>query len=171
MTYNIHPIFVHFPIALLFIYSLIKVIPFDKYFPKISWRQIETFLLVIGVAGALIASETGEIAKDLIARNGELVDMHSNYAEISTFIFGLLLLGEVLFFLMPIIILKFKESVFTSLLIYIQKILTNPVLSKVLAILGFISISITGLLGGAIVYGTSADPFTGIVLRILGINL
>lgn len=171
MAYNIHPIFVHFPIALLLIYSLIKVIPFDKYLPKISWRQIETFLLLLGVAGAIVATSTGEIAQDLIVRNKELVEIHSTYAEISTFIFALLLLGEVLYFLMPIIVLRFKESIFTSILVYIQKILTNPILSKLLAILGFISISITGLLGGAIVYGTSADPFTGIVLRILGINL
>lgn len=53
---------------------------------------------------------------------------------------------------------------------YIQKILTHPIFSKILAFLGFIAISVTGLLGGAMVYNVSADPFTGVVLRLLGIS-
>ena len=69
MTYNIHPIFVHFPIALLFIYSIIKIIPFKKWFPKVTWDYLGFILLIIGVLGAFVASSTGEIADELIQKN------------------------------------------------------------------------------------------------------
>ena len=55
MTYNIHPLFVHFPIAFLFIYSLIKIVPVKKWLPKVSWKDIERVLLVVGVLGAFAA--------------------------------------------------------------------------------------------------------------------
>jgi hypothetical protein len=35
---------------------------------------------------------------------------------------------------------------------------------------GLLAISLTGLLGGVLVYGTSADPIAGLVLKLLGIN-
>ena len=56
-------------------------------------------------------------------------------------------------------------------LIFIQNILLNRFVSIALAILGLIAISVTGLLGGVIVYGVSADPVASFVIRILGISL
>lgn len=171
MTYNIHPIFVHFPIALLFLYSLVKIFPFQKWFPKVSWKHIEILLLVVGVLGALVSISTGETAKHLIHPNRQLVGMHSSFAVISTWLYGLLLLGEILSYLSISVIPKLNLPKTTAFLMYIQKILTHPVFSKFLAFLGFVAISVTGLLGGAMVYNVSADPFTGVVLRLLGISL
>ena len=172
MTYNIHPIFVHFPIALLFIYSLIKIFPFKKWFPNVSWKHIEILLLVVGVLGAFAADYTGSIAKHLLTPppNRQLVQMHALFAEISSVIYGALLLGEILYFFTPWINTKLKLVQINSLLLFIQNILTSPLVSTVLAILGLVAISITGLLGGAIVYGISADPFAAIVLHLLGIS-
>ena len=170
MTYNIHPLFVHFPIALLFIYSLIKILPFQKWLPNVSWKHIErTFLLVV-VLGAFAASFTGEIAEHLVNPNRQLVEIHSFFATLSTWLYGLLLLGEILYFLTPLIITKLSISPLTKLLSFIQSILQNRIFSKILAFLGLIAISVTGLLGGVIVYGVSADPIAGIVLQILGIT-
>ena len=171
MTYNIHPIFVHFPIALLFIYSIVKILPFKKWFPKVTWNYLEFFLLIIGVLGAFIASITGGIAEELIHKNRQLIEMHSTFAGISTILFSLLLLGEILVFITPKNFSKFILPKTSKLILFIQKILVHPVLSKILAFLGFISITVTGLLGGIIVYGPSADPMAGIILKLLGINL
>lgn len=171
MTYNIHPIFVHFPIALLFIYSLIKIFPFKKWFPRVSWKHIEILLLVVGVLGAFVAIYTGEIAKHLVNPSSrQLVRMHSLFATTSTWFYGLLLLGEILYFFNPLIIPKLKSLKATSAFLFIQKILNNIFVSKGLAILGIIAISVTGLLGGVIVYGPYADPFAQIVLNLLGIK-
>ena len=170
MTYNIHPIFVHFPIALLFLYSIIKIFPFEKWFPKISWKHIEIALLSIGVLGAFAALATGETASHLIHPNRQLVRMHSTFASISTWLYCLLLLGEILYLINDSVLVKLNRPKITAIVLYIQKILTSSLVSKVLAFLGFIAISITGLLGGAMVYSSSADPMTGIVLHLLGIN-
>lgn len=154
MTYNIHPIVVHFPVAFLFLYSIIKIIPLKKWFPSISWKQIERFLLFLGVLGAIAALFTGGIAEQLVQPNHRLVEAHSTFAFISTIIYGLLILIEI------IAILKSK---------YIN--LSNGKFSKFLAFLGLISISITGMLGGVMVYGVSADSLAGMLLKLLGINL
>ncbi len=171
MIYNIHPIFVHFPIAFMLLYSFIKIVPFYKWFPKVAWKQIEVVLLVAGVLGAFVASSTGEIAENLVQPNNQLVEMHSAFAGASTWIYALLLVGELLVLLTPTIIPKLGIPKLTSFLIFIQKILTHRKLSAVLAFLGLIAISVTGLLGGVMVYGTTADPVAGIVLQILGLSI
>ena len=171
MIYNIHPIFVHFPIALLFIYSIIKILPFKKWLPKVTWDYLGFILLLIGVLGAFVASSTGEIAEELVKTNKQLVEMHSTFAGISTYIYVLLLLGEILILLIPKIFGKINLPKTSELVLFIQKVLTHKIVVIVLAFLGLVAITITGLLGGTIVYGATADPFAPIVLKLLGISL
>lgn len=170
MTYNIHPIIVHFPIALLFLYSIIKILPLVKWFPQVAWRQTERILLVFGVLGAFIANTTGEVAEHLARPNHDLVEMHALFASASTWIYGLLLSGELLSILIPFMSTKISLPKTMNYLGLIEKILTQKLLSKVLAFFGLIAISITGMLGGVMVYGLSADPLAKIVLKILGLN-
>jgi uncharacterized membrane protein len=162
MTYNIHPIFVHFPIALLFIYSLLKIIPFYKWFPQIAWKQIERVFLVIGVIGAYISLYTGEIAEHIVRPAHDLVEMHSTFAAVSVWIYSALLLGE-------IIVLLGRKFTLINMINGLGRILTLRIVSGILAVCGLIAISVTGLLGGVLVYGTTADPFAAVVLKVLGL--
>ena len=157
MAYNIHPILVHFPIALLVLYSLVKIIPWGRWFPSVAWKQIERILLVVGVIGAFFALATGETAEHLVRPQHDLVEMHSFFATLATWLYAALLVGEILAF--------FKK------LPFIQKILCNVWLSGIVAIIALISISLAGLLGGVIVYGTTADPFANSVLKVLNIQV
>jgi uncharacterized membrane protein len=169
MQYNIHPIFVHFPIALLFIYSIIKILPLRKWWPTFAWKDIERILLVCGVAGAFVALATGELAEHLAHPNRQIVEYHSLFADITTWLYGSLLLGEIAAFVHEkITFVKFPFLL--SVLIFIKDIFTNKILSILLALLGIISLTVTGLLGGIMVYGTSADPLATLILRILGIH-
>ncbi len=171
MIYDIHPILVHFPIAFLCVYSIIKILPLEKWFPSISWKQIEQVLLVVGILGALAALGTGENAEHISRPNHQLVEMHSNFATLATMMYGFLLAGET--------IMVGNQKYFTRITTN-QKILTiwhrleiilcNPIITKIVAFLGLLAILMTGLLGGAMVYGTSADPFAGVVLKLLGIS-
>ena len=171
MTYNLHPLFVHFPIALLLLYSLIKILPFRKWFPEVAWRHIEVVLLLTGIAGALAALLTGELAERLARPDEKLVEMHSTFADISTWLYGALLLGEILSFLNPWLLLKFKPTKILSLSLFSEKVLTNSSFAKILAVLGLLAISVTGLLGGVMVYGLSADPVAKIILNLLGLGI
>jgi uncharacterized membrane protein len=171
MTYNIHPIFVHFPIAFLLLYSFIKIVPLYKWFPRVAWKQVGLVLLLAGVIGAFVANSTGEIAEHLVRPDHNLVEMHATFASISTWVYGLLLIGEVLSVLTINIIPKIGIPKLTSFLVSIQKILTNRTLSIILALAGLVAISVTGLLGGVMVYGTTADPIAGVVLQLLGLSI
>ncbi len=160
MTYNLHPLFVHFPIALLVVYSFIKILPMAKFFPRVAWNHIERFLLVAGIAGGSLALFTGEIAEELVNPDRKLVETHEFFANLSIWLYGVLLAGEILSFLnlQYVYVLKLKN------------LLMNRVFSGIVALIALGSITITGILGGVMVYGTSADPLAGILLKLFGID-
>lgn len=170
MTYNIHPLFVHFPIALLFLYSIIKIIPFKKWFPEISWKDIERVLLLVGVLGAFAALTTGEIAEGIVQADHQLVEAHALFATISTWVYVVLFIGEL------VTIPRLKSYVqkykgYHSVFMVIERVLSNKALIILLSVIGLVAISITGMLGGVIVYGLSADPIAPLLLSLLGITL
>ena len=169
--YNIHPIFVHCPIALLFTYSIIKILPFKKWFPSFAWRDIERVFLVVGVLGAFVALATGDTAEHLIHPNHQLVNMHSTFGALSTWIYEALLIGEIAAYVKE---RKYSwavnPSALSKLISFLEQVLCNRVVSIILALAGFIAISITGMLGGVLAYGTTADPLSPMLLRMLGLT-
>ncbi len=171
MIYNIHPLFVHFPIAFLFIYSLIKIVPVKKLFSNVFWKDTERILLVVGVLGAFAALSTGEVAESLVRSNPQLVEMHAAFATAATWAYGLLLAGEILLLLIPWISANFQAVKIVKALTIVKDILTHRVFSIGITILGLLALSLAGLLGGVITYGVTADPVAPFVLRILGITL
>ncbi len=171
MTYNIHPILVHFPVALLFLYSVVKLLPFKKWFPNVSWKHVELALLIPGLLGAFASNLTGEVAEHIARPNHKLLETHAFMAMTATWMYGLLLAGELLSWINVNIVSKLKSAPILSFFEVIRNILVNRFVSGLLALLGLIAISLTGLLGGVMVYGVSADPIAGIVLRLLGISI
>lgn len=171
MAYNIHPIFVHFPIAFLFIYSLIKIVPVKKLFSNVFWKDTERILLVVGVFGAFAALSTGEVAESLVRSNSQLVETHAAFATAATWAYGLLLVGEILPLLIPWISANFQSVKIVKILTVVKDMLTHRVFLIIITILGLITLSLAGLLGGVITYGVTADPVAPFVLRVLGITL
>ncbi len=169
MTYNIHPIVVHFPIALLLVYSVIKILPWKKWLPNFAWKDIEIVLLTFGLLGAFASSSTGEIAEHLVRPEERLVETHAFFAALSTWLFGLLLAGEILSYLNIKFLSRPEFAKYQKWPNLVAKILTEKTLSKVLAFLGLIAIFMTGLLGGVMVYGVTADPLAPVVLKLLGL--
>ncbi len=170
--YNIHPIFVHFPIAFLLLYSLLVVLPLSKWIPSVSWRPIERLILVVGVLGAMIASQTGEVAEHLVRPDRSLVEMHALFAGLSTWLYGILLAGEAVHFIHTRYAFIFEKIRIGMVIIrFCEKVLMNRMIVVLCAILGAIAILVTGLLGGVMVYGMTADPLAPIILSLLGITL
>lgn len=169
--YNIHPILVHFPIALFFIYSVIKIFPFKKWFPNIAWRDIERFLLVFGVLGAFGALSSGETAEDLSGGNERLIETHAFFASFSSRVYMILLLGEIVAYLNTKNYVFMQIDFIKRIATWLEKLILNKNISLILVILGFLSLFITGVLGGVLVYGTTADPLAPFILKILGLNI
>jgi uncharacterized membrane protein len=169
MSFNIHPLVVHFPIALLVVYSVITLLPLRRWLPQIAWKQITTTLLLIGVVSAFAASSTGEVAEHLVRPDRDLVEMHAFFAGASTWIYGLLLLGELLALFGARVATYIGQPIVTRALRFAERILQHRVINTMLVLLGLVAITLTGLLGGVMVYGTTADPLAPIVLRLLGL--
>lgn len=171
MSYNIHPIFVHFPIALLVIYSAIRILPLAKWFPAVAWKDIERALLVFGTLGAFAALSTGELAEELVRPNHQLVEAHSTFATAATWMYVSLLLGELSAYISAKQAAMVRLASVAPLISFFKRYFSEGLLPKIIALVALVTLSIAGLLGGAIVYGTTADPLAGIVLKMLGISL
>jgi uncharacterized membrane protein len=170
MTYNLHPLLVHFPIAMLFVYSVVTVAPLKAWFPSFAWKDASRVLLAVGVLGAFAALATGDTAEQLVRPDHALVDMHANFAAAATFLYGALLAGELA------AMINAKGCAYgarwqwvKAVLVGIERVFCNPAFSCALAACGFVAIVVTGVLGGVMAYGLTADPLAPIVLKLLGL--
>ena len=151
---DLHPLFVHLPIGLLSVYSLLELVSLWPRVRKINFNSTKLFLLVVGVFGALFALFTGSLAEDKF-RGSELarvVEVHSFFAGLTTGLYALL---AVLY-----LAARFRPDNFFYLQTWAVRILSYKYLISLIALAAFICLSITGGLGGIMVYGPDADPLT-----------
>lgn len=146
----LHPILVHFPVALLTIYAVLELIRFQKVISRPYWFHVKALFAIFGALGALSAFLTGPDQ----AKTIPLGQMHANFATTTLIIFGIIGLSYLLEWFKPS-----KYSLFVM----------RPYIIIPLAILGLIAVTITGGLGGALVYGTHFDPFMAPIFKILGV--
>lgn len=161
---NIHPIFVHFPIALLSMYAFFECLRFKKLLNSPTWVAIKAIFLVLGTLSALAALQTGETAEQILGRS-DLIQMHSLWASIATYIFGFLALIYISIFINQHHSQKLNQKVL-SLIIDFQK----SFLITFVALTGLIALTIAGGLGGAIVYGSNVDPIVQFIYEQIHIR-
>ena len=181
---NLHPVFVHFPIALLTIYALMELVRFKKIMSQPYWFYLKAVFLMIGGLGALAALYTGDMAKFAVRQGNftvavtnfsQVVRMHENFADLSVAIFGILAASYLILWINRSVPspLFFKEGARGSyykawqLLVNLAHFFAETRLVIFLALAGLICITITGGLGGVMVYGPTADPFFGFIYKIL----
>jgi len=173
---NIHPFFVHFPIALFIVYSVLEIVVYA--WPTLRrplWVfPVKAFLLFCGVLAALVALATGGIAEDLIEGSARsyILEVHSPFAGATTLLYLVLAAA----YLVRIFQMKgwgnqlFGSNRFFSPILRLKEYLAHLVLDTgmlpMLAFLGLIGITITGALGAAIVYGPNTDPFVSFVYHL-----
>src|ERR1051326_4143656 len=91
---NVHPIFVHFPVALLTIYCLLEFVRLRKVTSQPYWFYIKAMFVIIGSLATAAALITGDMAEDIVAGSDRalrhLIGVHSNWAVATTTIFGML---------------------------------------------------------------------------------
>lgn len=64
MTTNIHPLLVHFPIALLTVYSLLEAVPLKRIQKLPYWFYVKAVLLITGTISILPTILAGLVIED-----------------------------------------------------------------------------------------------------------
>lgn len=171
---DLHPIIVHFPVALLTIYSLMELIRNKKLLKSESWFYVKATFLIIGVIGALVALGSGDVAAHQLTDNNlrNVIEVHEGVAGATTTIFGILAIAYILSFIDKKLKKIITERIGPGLtkayniLIKISNFISRTNFVIILAISGLVLLTLTGALGGLIVYGPNADPLTQLVYQL-----
>ena len=164
MALNIHPFIVHMPIGLLSLYTLLEVISIKKLQSLPYWFFVKAILVIFGSLGTYAAIFTGSLA----AAESEtlLVEVHSDFAFFTTVVYTILAVAYLLTWFKDKVSSILENTKFEKVWILVDSvrgfIMRRPVLFP-LSIIGFVFISITGALGGAMVYGPDIDPVVKII--------
>ncbi len=176
---NIHPLVVHFPIALLILYSIIEVCRFSFVQKNKFWFYAKLLLLIIGSIGAFFALQTGEIAEHTYGNTNQsihqLIETHSLFATITAYIFiGLAIVYCIKWvesdyrtksWFKSFIQFRFLRKLW-NILYFIKRLIFRSYFLVPLAVIGIVSLTITGSLGGAIVYGSEVDPVVSFIYHL-----
>lgn len=156
---NIHPLVVHFPLALLILYSLLEFIFFKKAREKLFITK--AILVILGTISIFVAREAGELAAKGFT-NGSLqnvLTLHQTFSLISLYIFLILSASYIL-----MIIRRTNSNLSQAkLVLSLHAFASNPFFLMLFALLGLFAITITGAMGGILVWGEANDPFAQII--------
>jgi hypothetical protein len=163
---DFHPFLVHFPIALLVVYSILETFLVGRKNPDF-WNSFKDWILFFGLVGAFLSLLTGSIAEENLLVENDIVGAHEFFAQLTTAIFSFLLVVRVSLRLFS----KKPELLENGLGFMKQPLLlaNNRFVLSGLALLGLISLSFTGALGAALVYGPKGDFIINFVIKILGL--
>ena len=178
---NIHPLFVHFPIGLLALYSVLEIAAWlSPRLRRQSWLfSVKAFLLFIGALGAFAALYTGGVAEDLIRHtspNAYILKAHAPVAGATTLLYCIICAA----YLVRIFDVRgwgsriVGENKLLSALWSFKKrfwyAILNSWLLPLIALLAFVGLTVTGALGAAIVYGPNIDPLVSFVYHLFWVQ-
>jgi uncharacterized membrane protein len=170
---NIHPLLVHFPIALLSTYGVLELVRFKKITSQPYWFYVKAVLVILGVFASYFTALAGKVAAELYTHGtyNKIVETHELFALITIITFSVIAAAYLIRWVREYGFSKFAQKpalakVWTLLVKLSDFILFSPVI-VLLAIFGLAAISTTGALGGLLVYGQNNDPFIGFVYKVL----
>lgn len=172
---NIHPLIVHFPIALLMLYTFFEVVRVP-WFVRQSWYfYIKAVLVTLGTIAVYAAMTTGDWFAESIPRDAPIqavIEKHEMMASITAVIFSILAVTYTLLWLGKTGVLqRFAERhEWSRPLVRLtehceQSRYMTPALI-ILAIAGAVAVGVTGGLGASMVYGPDIDPFVTIIYKL-----
>ncbi len=138
-TTHLHPMIVHFPIALLIVGFLSDLI--GAFFKKEFFSKAGLYLLILGTAGVIAAYFSGNIAGDGVSEAGALKQALENHEEAAELSLWLMVIVSVV--RIGIVVFKKYTGIFKWAAI-------------VLFLVGILSIARTGYYGGELVFKHAA---------------
>ena len=163
---NIHPIFVHFPVAFFTFYALAELARIQLLTRQPYWFYIKASLVILGCLGGVAAIVTGQMAEDIM-RGSPALEKHEMFAFLTFGVFGFLALCYAAAWLRREVLKNpaMTDSSISVVGSWAEKIVAGwP--AVVLALLGLALVTITGSLGGSMVYGPATDPVVKIIYQI-----
>lgn len=163
---NIHPAFVHFPIALLIVYAVLECVRPQYVMRHRSWHDIKAAFVIFGTLSAFAALSTGEMAEEAVKpTQHQLVELHSLFASTSTWIFAVLAVAYLIALATEHLSFLSSQEWWKNVA-NIGTFIERPYIAMPLAILGILCLTITGALGGALVYGPDVDPIVSFIYHL-----
>ena len=169
---NIHPVFVHFPIALFLLYGGLELLRFTPLKNKEAYFYVKAVLVILGSISAWITLQTWELAEEAFQNSAaeQLVETHSAFATASTIIFSIIAAAYLISWIEKEQWLHLQEGStlqkIWNVLKKIEWLLIETPLVYVIVLAGILCITITGALGGTIVYGPDIDPLANFVYHL-----
>lgn len=178
---NIHPLIVHFPIALLAVYSLLEILSVvSRRLRTTSWAHaVKTFLILTGVVAAVAALITGGLIEDAIRESNPrayILSVHAPVAALTTLLYLILAAAYVvrLFDRRGWSARIVGRNRLLNRVLRLKRFLAGLVLDTwvrpVVATLAFFGLLVTGALGAAMVFGPNVDPFVSLVYYLVFVH-
>ncbi len=142
-----HPLSVHFPIGLLLVALVFKII--TLWSKKETWQLGGSVLLGLGIVGLWIAIYTGNLADGIVSRkicDPTILKDHQNLAYITAWIFTAS-------FILDVLLQIFSDKIRSKSLIFKSVLI-------ILLITGSGFLTYTGHLGATLVYQQGAGVYT-----------
>ncbi len=159
MPLNIHPLIVHTPVGLLSLYSFLEIISIKRLQSLPYWFYVKAILVIFGSLGTFAALGSGKLIEDQFA--SRLLETHAWFAVATTLVYLVLAASYLLTWFRWEINKYLEKTYFKQIWLLFDKLrefIMKRSILFCLSGLGFVFLSITGALGGALAYGPDVDP-------------
>ncbi len=171
---SVHPAVVHMPLGILTLYAVLELIPIRKMWTDPRWLLAKRVMLFFGTLGIILAVQTGQERGGENIESGSILEFHSRVGTNAAWIFGILAFGQLVMLVSPFFTRKFGKNetlyVIWKVIERIAKFLTMRPVIVVGALFGLAVLTLTGALGGSMVYGPEADPMVSMIYKIFRLN-
>jgi len=172
---------VHFPIALFTVYSAMEFVRWRHLTKLPFWEGTKAVLVIVGTVSTFVALQSGEAIEQKFLGDASLwpvIRAHNTWANVTAWIYGIIAVPYFLKLIKDHGYLAALEAKLRGHYQSFMRLLNSAAMFAVsmtaslwmlpLALFGLVAVTITGALGGSIVFGPNADPFISFVYSIYG---